>query len=86
MVISALIFPELGETVTNDGAEIENDFPLGLDRLNFCVFTSALLFTNSNSALEIFAVMSVVDVTFEDDILTKTSCNNDKPIVSLSNW
>ena len=30
--------------------------------------------------------MSVVDVTFEDEILTKTSCNNDKPIVSLSNW
>ena len=58
MVISALVFPELGETVTNDGAVIENDFPLGLDRLNFCVFTSDLLFTNSNSALEIFAVMS----------------------------
>ena len=30
--------------------------------------------------------MSVVDVTFEDEILTKTSCNNDKQIVSLSNW
>ena len=58
MVISALVFPELGETVTNVGAVIENDFPLGLDRLNFCVFTSDLLFTNSNSAVEIFAVMS----------------------------
>lgn len=30
--------------------------------------------------------MSVVDVTFEDEILTKTSCNNNKTIVSLSNW
>ena len=58
MVISALLFPELGETVTNDGAVIENAFPLGLERLNFIVLASDFDFTNSNSALEILAVIS----------------------------
>ena len=30
--------------------------------------------------------MSVVDVTFEDDVLTKTACNNNNTLINLSNW
>ena len=31
-------------------------------------------------------LQKLIDVTFEDDVLTKTSCNNNKTIISLSNW